>query len=97
MSNVPTPSPRTSESTTDGGQWFVCSVNQTGPIENNGLYTMLTDTGGKFMNTWFYVGPSGAPLFLEAALAALTSGKQVYVELTGTQPASSILRLHVIA
>lgn len=32
-------------------QWFTCTVKAIGPIENNGVYVMLTDGNGKFKDT----------------------------------------------
>jgi hypothetical protein len=77
--------------------WAVVTVNATGPIENAGLYVMLTDQASAFKNTWFYVEPALAALINETAIAAITANKKVYAELTSTNPASSILRFHLMA
>ncbi|WP_430412660.1 hypothetical protein [Kordia sp.] len=79
------------------GEWFTCSVNSIGPIENNGVYVMLTDDGGKFNKTWFYTSPNISALVNETGLSAIQNGKKVYVELTGSSPASSVLRFHLLA
>lgn len=77
--------------------WATVSVNQGGPIENGGGYVMLTDTNGSFKNTWFYVPPLIASMVNQTTIAAINSGKKVYVELTGATPASSVMRFHLIA
>ena len=79
------------------GEWFTTEVNAIGPIENNGVYVMLTDTSGKFKNTWFYVPPTISALVNETGLSAIQNGKKVYAELTGSSPASSVLRFHILA
>ncbi len=77
--------------------WAVVNVNQGGPIENAGGYVMLTDTAGSFKNTWFYVPPLIAPMVNQTTIAAITTGKKVYVELTGSSAASSVMRFHLMA
>lgn len=79
------------------GEWFTCNVESIGPIENNGVYVNLSDKGGKFQKTWFYVPPTISALVNETGLAAIQSKLSVYVELTGTSPASIVLRFHANA
>jgi hypothetical protein len=77
--------------------WAIVTVNQGGPIENAGGYVMLTDSAGSFKNTWFYVPPLIASMVNQTTIAAITTGKKVYVELTGSVAASSVMRFHLIA
>lgn len=85
------------DSNSQAGEWFTCSVNSIGPIENNGVYVMLTDDNGKFKNTWFYVPPTISSLVNETGLSAIQNKKNVYVELTGSSSASNVLRFHLLA
>lgn len=95
MSNSPQGVPASQKA--NATVWATASVNQIGPIENAGAYVMLTDQNGSFKNTWFYVPPLIAAMVNETGLTAITANKKVYVELTGTAPASSVMRFHLIA
>ncbi len=74
--------------------WYVCRVNAIGPIENNGVYVMLTDNGGKFKNDWIYVPPLIAAMVNETGLAAIQGSKNVYVHIN---PADTVGRFHLLA
>jgi hypothetical protein len=96
MSNIASPQGTPAVEKTAATTWTVATVNQSGPIENGGAYVMLTDQNGAFKNTWFYVPPLIASMVNETAISAIINTKKVYVELTGTQAASSIMRFHLI-
>jgi len=73
--------------------WYVCKVDATGPIENAGAYVMLTDTGGKFSNTWIYVPLQIATMVNETAIACVQGPYNAFVYISG----NTIGRFHLLA
>lgn len=95
MENLESPKVTASLKLSETTVWITASVNAAGPIENGGLYIMLS--GQDVKNTWFYVQPAISALVNETAIAAITAGKKVFVELSGKSSGSVILRFHLLA
>lgn len=95
MATLESPKVTASLKLSESTVWLTATVNATGPIENGGLYIMLT--GQDVKNTWFYVQPAISALVNETAIAAIVSNKKAYVEVSGTTPGSVISRFHLLA
>ncbi len=80
--------------TAAAGGWFDCFVNLTGPAEDGTIFIHLRETGGKF-DRWYSATAGMKKEMLATALAALTSGKPVTVDLTTTDEYGVVNRLYV--
>jgi len=75
------------------GVWYTCTVDKAGTGWKDHVYIRLSDTGGSFTNVCF-VAPDGRKKeMLAIALTAMTTGKNVSVNLRGTTPGSVILEM----
>ena len=75
------------------GVWYTCTVDKAGTGWKDHVYIRLSDTGGSFTNVCF-VAPDGRKKeMLAIALTAMTTGKNVSVNLSGTTPGSVILEM----
>lgn len=76
------------------GGWFDCIVNLTGPAEDGTIFIHLREAGGQF-DRWYSATAGMKKEMLATALAALTSGKPVTVNLTSTDEYGVVNRLYV--
>jgi len=86
-----------------GDGLFSCTVNEIGPaadgIEtaNPVIYINLTDTGGSFVNQWFYAAENSKAQMLSVGLAAMSTNRQVEVNIdTPNVPYSSVTRMYLL-
>lgn len=89
-------------------EYLTCSVSEAGPSMNSNetalpvIMICLTDSGGKFSNTWFYAAQDAKTQMLAVALAAISTGSQVNALVdvpTGpdTEPHPQCYILYIIA
>ena len=83
--------------------FFSCTVNEIGPaadgIEtvNPVIYINLTDTGGSFVNQWFYAAENSKAQMLSVGLAAMSTNRQVEVAIDSPNvPYSSVTRMYLL-
>jgi hypothetical protein len=83
--------------------FFSCTVNEIGPAADGTetpdpvIYVNLTDTGGSFVNQWFYAGEKSKAQMLSVGLAAMSTNRQVEVAVdTPNVPYSSITRMYLL-
>ena len=77
------------------GVWYTCTVDKAGTGWKDHVYIRLSDTGGSFTNVCF-VAPDGRKKeMLAVALTAMTTGKSVLVNLSGTAGGSVILEMYL--
>jgi hypothetical protein len=83
--------------------FFSCTVNEIGPAADGTetadpvIYMNLTDTGGSFVNQWFYAAENSKDQMLSVGLAAMSTKRQVEVALnTPTVPYSSVTRMYLL-
>jgi hypothetical protein len=82
-----------------------CTVNEAGAAADGAegpnpvIYINLTDTGGSFTNTWFYVSEPAKREVLSVALAAINGNRQVSATIEtprpGNNPYTNIYRLYL--
>ena len=84
--------------------FFSCTVNEIGPAADGTetadpvIYIKLTDTGGSFVNQWFYAAEKSKAQMLSVGLAALSTNRQVEVAInTPNVPYSSVTRMYLAA
>ena len=78
------------------GVWYTCTVEKAGSGWRDHVYIRLSDTGGSFTNVCF-VAPDGRKKeMLAIALTAMTTGKNVSVNLSSTTPGSVILEVYLL-
>ena len=75
--------------------WVKCIVTRAGPAENGTIFIALQGIDKKFNSRWFKAYPKVKNEMLTTALMAISTGKNVTVNLTGTAPYSTINRLYV--
>jgi len=76
--------------------WYKCTVEKAGTGWRDHVYIRLSDTGGSFTNVCF-VAPDGRKKeMLAIALTAMTTGKNVSVNLSSTTPGSVILEVYLL-
>jgi len=78
-------------------QFFNCLIVSAGPIEGGAISVNLTATSGEFTEVWFNAWHPIRQQILETALAALQSGLNCQVGLSGARPDSQIYRIHANA
>ncbi len=84
--------------------FFSCTVNEIGPAADGTetadpvIYINLTDTGGSFVNQWFYAAEKSKTEMLSVGLAAMSTNRQVEVAVdTPSVPYSSVTRMYILA
>jgi len=76
--------------------WYTCTVEKAGIGWMNHVYITLSDTGGSFTNVCFTVPDGRKKEVLAVALTAMTNGKNVSVNLSGTTPGSVIQAMYLL-
>jgi hypothetical protein len=83
--------------------FFSCTVNEIGPAANGTetpapvIYVNLTDTGGSFVNQWFYAAEQSKGQMLSVGLAAMSTNRQVEAAIdTPNVPYSSVTRMYLM-
>jgi hypothetical protein len=83
--------------------FFSCTVNEIGPAAdgtetaNPVIYMNLTDTGGSFVNQWFYAAEASKTQMLSVGLAAMSANRQVEVAIDNPHvPYSSVARMYLL-
>jgi hypothetical protein len=84
--------------------FYSCTVNEIGPAANGTetsapvIYINLTDTGGSFVNRWFYAAERSKEQMLSVGLAALSANKLVEAAIDAPNvPYSSVSRMYLMA
>lgn len=79
------------------GGWFMCDVIRAGPDQNGAVNIMLTDkaTPPVFAVTWFQALDAVKQQMLAVALAAISTGIQVNVNLVSADAGSTILTFYI--
>ena len=78
------------------GVWYTCTVDKAGTGWKDHVYIRLSETGGSFTNVCF-VAPDGRKKeMLAVALTAMTNGKNVWVNLSGTTGGSVIQAMYLL-
>ena len=81
---------------THAGVWYTCTVDRAGTGWNDHVYIMLSATGGSFTNVCFTAPDGRKKEMLAIALTAMTTGKNVSVNLSSTTPGSVILEVYLL-
>jgi hypothetical protein len=86
---------------------IICTVNEAGAAADGAespnpvVYINLTDTGGSFPDSWFWVEEAAKREILAVALAAVTSRRRVNATIEpphpGNSPYTQIYRLYLRA
>jgi hypothetical protein len=83
--------------------FFSCTVNEIGPAAdgtqtaNPVIYMNLTDTGGSFVNQWFFAAENSKAQMLSVGLAAISANRQVEVAInTPDVPYSIVERMYLL-
>jgi hypothetical protein len=79
------------------GGWFMCDVIRAGPDYNGAVNIMLTDKANPpvFAVAWFQALTAVNQQMLAVALAAISTGIQVNVNLVSVDAGSEILNLYI--
>ena len=79
------------------GGWFMCQVIRAGPDYDGHVNIMLTDSADSqvFAQRWFQALDAVKQEMLAVALAALSTGYQVNVNLVSTDQGSQCLNLYL--
>ena len=75
--------------------WYTCTVEKAGSGWRDHVYIRLSDTGGSFTNVCFTVPDGRKKEILAVALTAMTTGKNVLVNLSSTAGGSVILEMYL--
>ena len=75
---------------------YICTVNAsgqaaTGPVVN------LTDNGGAFLNTWFFLNPATANSLLATGLTSISASLRVVAYLPAVTPGSTVGYMYTIS
>jgi hypothetical protein len=86
-----------------GDALFTCTVNEIGPAAdgvetpNPVIYMNLTDTGGSFINHWFYAAENSKAQMLSVGLAAMSTNRQVEAAIDSPHVQySSVARMYLL-
>ena len=77
--------------------WYTCSINQVGASGAKSL-VRLTDsaTTPAFTNNWFFIEGDAAKEMLATALTAISMGKSVRVNATGTSKFDDVTAVYIL-
>lgn len=74
--------------------WYTCTVIKAGP-SNGSSYVLVSETNNLFTNRWFKIDPTHESQQLATFLTAMSAGKQVQIDVSGTTGGQTVAGVYL--